>query len=151
METTRRLESGIVITCPSSGAPSRPLDRRSPPGRYFLATFAAEPSATVYPCRGFLMARPIKGRRFEIEDTRNTRKGVESFGLTLAPRIPSMREMIAMVDSSLNLGGEEFGPALSTWQETLRQRYCEIPRRLDVPGPLAELPAARGVVSAAVG
>ena len=127
-ETRRVLESGDGVICclpPRSSHP--PAPRRCPVGPYFLATFAAEPSATPCPARGFLLARPIKGRRFEIEDSRNTRKGVESFGSTVVPRIPSLREMIAMIDGSLNLGWEEFGPALSTWQETLRQRYLRFP------------------------
>ena len=126
-ELRRAVESGNVITCPLPEAPRERPARRRPAGRYFLATFAAEPSANVCPCRGFLMARPIKGRWFEIEDSRNTKKGIESSGKTLAPRIPSMREVIAIVDSSLNRGWEEFGPVLSTWQETVRQRYLKWP------------------------
>mgnify|MGYP000922337703 FL=1 len=120
-------EGGYVITCPLPRVPRARRARRCPNGRYYLATFAMEPSDTVYPCRGFLLARPVKGRRFEIEDSRNTRKGVESFGRAVVPRIPSMREMVAVIDGALNLGGEEFGPALSTWQETLRGRYRKYP------------------------
>lgn len=127
-EVRRVRQSGDFITCgPLPESPRTRTPRRCPVGRYFLATFAAEPSATASPARGFLLARPINGRRFEIEDSRNTRKGVESFGSTVVPRIPSLREIIAMIDGSLNLGWEEFGPALSTWQETLRQRYLRIP------------------------
>ncbi len=126
-ETVRAVESGDFPTCAPPEAARRRSARRCPNGRYPLASFAAEPSANPYPCRGFLMARPIEGRRFEIEDTRNTMKGVESFGKMLAPRIPSMRDVIAMIDTSLNLGWEEFGPVLSTWQETVRQRYLKWP------------------------
>jgi hypothetical protein len=126
-EMRRDLESGGGITCRLPEASRRRPVRRCPNGRDPLASFVAEPRANVYPCRGFLMARPIKGRWFEIEDTRNTKNGVESFGKTLAPRIPSMREVVAMVDSSLNRGWEEFGPVLSTWQETVRQRYRKYP------------------------
>ena len=32
-----------------------------------------------------------------------------------------------MIDSALNRGGEEFGPALATWQETLRGRCRRFP------------------------
>lgn len=115
----------IVITCfpPQGDGPRRPR----PAGPYFLASFALEPASYVYPCRGFLLARPRRGRRFEIEDTRNTRKGVESFGKVVVPRIPSMREVIAMLDAALNLGWEEFGPALATWQETARARRRRFP------------------------
>lgn len=126
-ELSDAVESGTVIRCPLPEALRRRRARRCPNGRYPLASFAAEPSANPCPCRGFLFARPVKGRRFEIEDSRNTRKGVESFGMTLAPRIPSMRDLIAIVDDSLNRGWEEFGPILPTWQETVRQRYLRWP------------------------
>ena len=88
-ETRRVLESGDGVICclpPRSAHP--PAPRRCPVGPYFLATFAAEPSATPCPARGFLLARPIKGRRFEIEDSRNTRKGGESFGTTVVLYAP---------------------------------------------------------------
>lgn len=120
-------DCGYGITCGVLEVSRARPAQRCPTGRYFLATFAMEPSETVYPCRGFLLARPVRGRRFEIEDSRNTRKGVESFGLTVVPRIPSMRDMIAAIDGSLNRGGEEYGPARSTWQETLRERYRRFP------------------------
>lgn len=127
VEMNQALESGIVITCPRPDASLEAPVRRRPSGPCFLASFAAEPSASVWPCRGFLIARPTRGRRYEIEDSRNTRKGIESFGKTLAPRIPSMREMVAFVDSALNRGWEEFGPILPTWQETVRERYRRWP------------------------
>ena len=126
-EVRHGAENGHVIVCRFPTAPGAQPVRHRSSGRYFLATFAAEPSATVYPCRGFLLARPIRGRQFEIEDSRNTGKGVESFGLTRVPRIPSLRELIALIDASLNRGWEVFGPALSTWQETLRQRCLRYP------------------------
>ena len=127
VETTRGIENGDVLICSLPETLGAQPSRSRPAGPYFLATFAAEPGATALPVRGFLLARPVRGRRFEIEDSRNTRRGVESFGSTVVPRIPSLREVIAMIDGALNRGWEEFGPALSTWQETLRQRYLRYP------------------------
>ncbi len=118
-------DDGDMLVCPppEPDAPRRP----QPPGPYFLAMFALEPASYVYPCRGFLLARPRKRRRFEIEDSRNTRRGVESFGKVMVPRIPTMREVIALLDDALNRGWEEFGPPLSTWQETARARRRRFP------------------------
>ena len=115
-----------VITCPPPGVETGRPPRRQAAGPYFLALFAAEPALTASPTRGFLMARRQK-RGFEVEDSRNTPKGVESFGKVVVPRIPSMREVIALLDASLNRGGELLGPILPTWQETLRERRRRFP------------------------
>lgn len=115
-----------VISCPPPGVETGRPPRRPPAGPYFLASFAAEPALMASPTRGFLMARRRR-RGFEVEDSRNTPKGVESFGKVVVPRIPSMREVIALLDVSLNRGGEILGPILPTWQETLRERRRRFP------------------------
>jgi len=125
-EMRRAEEEGRVIACPPRDLEAGRTSCRRPAGPYFLASFAAEPALMASPTLGFLIARR-RGRGFEIEDSRNTPKGVESFGRVVVPRIPSMREVIALLDASLNRGGEVLGPILPTWQETLRERRRRFP------------------------
>ncbi len=128
------IERGDVICCPPMtkaevmGLRSRGKRTHWP---VLVAAFAAEPSWTATPCRGFLRASRTRGRRVRIEDTRNTKKGVESFGFTTVPRIPSMREMVVVVDSALNRPGDQYGPAFPTWQETVLRLYRRFPGEWD--------------------
>ena len=42
-----------------------------------------------------------------------------------------MREMVVLVDSALNRPGDQYGPGLPTWQETLLGLYRRFPGEWD--------------------